>query len=450
MCGFGVSNKSDLENSNNFCQRRGPDYTNIQTIEGIHFIHNLLHVTGDVRTQPFTKNNIAVVYNGEIYNYRSFGDYLSDGECLIDLYQQYGYKFVSLLDGEFAICLIDFQNNKIVLATDPFGCKPLWYDFRQKDFCVGSYNSQLSLLGFQGGHKLESNKTVVYDLCDHQLICTLENRKFDIKQFKNTFDDWISAFSTSISKRTKDTSCDIFIGLSSGYDSGAIACELGIQNIPFKAYCITDNENQSILEDRFKKISNVESFTLSPSEFDNWKHELKFNCETFRYDDYRVQDDQSSVGLSAVCYRAKKDKRRIYLSGHGADEIISDYGFNGNKYTRDSRFGGLFPENLAGFWPWYNFYDGTQIKYLNKEEYVAGHFGIEARYPFLDYTLVQEYLWLSSKLKNHRYKSCLDEYLTINNFPFEQNKKRGFNITPKTDEYQWFWQEFWQLEKQFK
>ena len=66
------------------------------------------------------------------------------------------------------------------------------------------------------------------------------------------------------------------------------------------------------------------------------------------------------------------------------------------------------------------------IQYLNKEEYIAGHYGIETRYPFLDKYLVQEVVWLDSKLKNSKYKSALHEYLSKNNFPFAE-EKIGFN-----------------------
>lgn len=431
MCGFGVSNITQLEKSNRFCQKRGPDITNAKVINGIQFLHNLLHITGEVRPQPFAKNDVAVVFNGEIYNYKSFGNYSSDGECLIDLYQQHGDRFVSMLDGEFAICLIDFRSNKILIAVDTFSCKPLWYEFRQKDFCVASYNSQLSLLGFNNGRKLQSNRTLIFNLSNYQLISELENRKFNLSQHKNTFDDWLAAFSNSISKRTKNTSHGMFVGMSSGYDSGAIACELEKQKIPFKAYSIVNNENTEVLTARLKKISNTESFSLSSQEFQIWKSELNQNCENFTYKGYDIKGDQASMGLSAICDRARKNNRRIYFSGQGADEIISDYGFNGKKIYKHSGFGGLFPENLNGFWPWYSFFDGTQVQYLNKEEYVAGHFGIETRYPFLDNDLVQEFLYLSPKLKNSKYKSCLDEYLKVNGFPYEPAEKRGFHVTEK-------------------
>ena len=146
------------------------------------------------------------------------------------------------------------------------------------------------------------------------------------------------------------------------------------------------------------------------------------------YKGYKIKGDKASFGLSAICKRAKSSGYRIYLSGQGADEIISDYGFGGNKCYGHSEFGGKFPDSLEGFWPWNSFYDGTQIRYLNKEEYVAGHHGIETRYPFLDKYLVQEFLWLTPELKNSKYKSALSEYLSVNNFPFAQ-EKIGFNAS---------------------
>jgi asparagine synthetase B (glutamine-hydrolysing) len=386
-------------------------------------------------SQPLIKDDVVTVFNGEIYNYKSFGNYNSDGECIIDLYNQYGDNFVSRLDGEFAICLIDFKNQKLIIANDVFACKPLWYEFKGKEFCVGSYNSQLTGLGFAQGKKLKANTTEVYNLKTLSLTNRLENVKFDIRQHKTSFDDWLLAFSNSIKKRTANTNKGMFVGMSSGYDSGAIACELEKQNIDFKAYSITNNENNEILDARLKLISNKEPFSMTPIEFEKWKQELRNNCEDFYYQDqffdYNIKKDQASMGLASICSRANKEGRRIYFSGQGADEIISDYGFGGKKIYKHSSFGGLFPQNLQDFFPWHSFWDGTQIQYLNKEEYVAGHFGIETRYPFLDKDLVQEFLWLSADLKNSKYKSCLDEYLKVNNCPYQPSEKRGFHVVEK-------------------
>ena len=224
----------------------------------------------------------------------------------------------------------------------------------------------------------------------------------------------------------------MFVGMSSGYDSGAIACELHRQGVPFKAYSIDNNENDTVLTERLSRLSATERFKMTAQEFDQWYSELLNNCEDFAYDDgvldYDIKRDQASMGLAAICSRARQEGRRIYFSGQGADEIISDYGWQGRKIFKHSGFGGLFPDRLEGFWPWHSFWDGTQIQYLNKEEYVAGHFGIETRYPFLDRDLVQEFLWLKSDLKNLNYKSALHEYLTRRLWPFSTGEKLGFHV----------------------
>lgn len=435
MCGFGVTNSGNLKLSNDRCQRRGPDLTNTKTINGIEFLHNLLHITGDMIPQPFVKNDTVAVFNGEIYNYRNFGNFTSDGECILDLYANQGDQFVKSLDGEFALCVIDFAKQRLIIANDVFACKPLWYEIKGNKFCIGSYNSQLTGLGFTNGQKLKSNTTKVFDLNTLKQINEYQNVYFDINQHKNNFDDWISAFSNSIKKRTVNTSKSMFIGMSSGYDSGAIACELEKQQVSYKAYSITNKENENILQARLKRVSSAEAFNLEPLEYDKVRTELKKHCEDFSYQDkffnYNIKKDQASMGLGAICMRAKKEGRRIYFSGQGADEIISDYGFGGKRIYKHSTFGGLFPNELNGFFPWHSFWDGTQIQYLNKEEYVAGHFGIETRYPFLDKDLVQEFLWLTADLKNSKYKSCLDEYLKINEFPYEPSEKRGFHVIEK-------------------
>ena len=64
--------------------------------------------------------------------------------------------------------------------------------------------------------------------------------------------------------------------------------------------------------------------------------------------------------------------------------------------------------------------------YIAKEEYVAGSFGIETRYPYLDKDVVQEFLWLTPELKNSQYKSVIDQYFINNEFPFSRGEKKGF------------------------
>ena len=427
MCGFTVTNKNiNLEDSNFFCQKRGPDLTNTKTINGISFLHNLLHITGKVKPQPFVEDDVVCVLNGEIYNYKEFGDYESDGQCLIPLYKEYGFKFGKMLDGEFSICIVDFSKSKLILVNDTFATKPLWFSQDGDKFGVASYESSLRMSGFTDIQKVAGNYSWKFNLKTLKEDDVTQLVDFDINQHKTTYDDWIKAFEKSISKRVKNTSHKIFLGLSAGYDSGAIACELQNQNINFKAYTIASAEDKRVIRERHHRLGDGNIINLSNVEYSNVSKYINKNCENFVYNGYDIKGDKASVGLGSICSRANEENYRIYLSGQGSDEIISDYGHGGNKIYSHSQFGGKFPDSLNNFFPWYSFYDGTQIKYLNKEEYVAGTYGIETRYPFLDTNLVQEFLWLSSDLKNKEYKAPLSEYLLRNNYPFQRGVKTGF------------------------
>ena len=97
-----------------------------------------------------------------------------------------------------------------------------------------------------------------------------------------------------------------------------------------------------------------------------------------------------SIGLSFILGKAKKinSNIKIVASGQGGDEIYS----NNQTYTFDTPNPKKFTNDLDKIFPWQNFFYGTQISYLGKEESIGGSYGLETRYPFLDRDLVQEYL----------------------------------------------------------
>ena len=104
MCSFIFTTKeiNDLDYVNRVTKFRGPDLTTHKNVAGFNYVHNLLSITGDITPQPFQKDDIVCVYNGEIYNHSDYGEFKSDGECIIEAYKKHGIKFTKELDGEFA------------------------------------------------------------------------------------------------------------------------------------------------------------------------------------------------------------------------------------------------------------------------------------------------------------------------------------------------------------
>src|SRR3989304_108038 len=96
----------------------------------------------DTGNQPIFNEDrsIAVVYNGEIYNYQENREYLegkghkfytqSDTETIVHLYEEFGDDFVNKLRGMFAFALWDSKSERLILARDRIGIKPLYYYFK--------------------------------------------------------------------------------------------------------------------------------------------------------------------------------------------------------------------------------------------------------------------------------------------------------------------------------
>ncbi len=91
----------------------------------------------DRANQPMRsrEGDTAIVFNGEIYNYRELRDQLpgerfdttSDTEVLLRLYRREGAAMLPRLRGMFAFCIWDERTRTMFLARDPYGIKPLYY-----------------------------------------------------------------------------------------------------------------------------------------------------------------------------------------------------------------------------------------------------------------------------------------------------------------------------------
>ena len=473
MCGILFSSKQiiNLIETIQFLKKRGPDHTEHKIIHDYNFIHVLLSMTGkDFTIQPFIYDDIVIMFNGEIYNFKDFGNFNSDGECIIEVYKKYSDDFVKYLDGEFALLLVDFSQDILYYSTDVFSIKPLWFAQDNNDIGLCSYASSLEYLGFQNIKQVDANTTIKMKLSTREVLTKQTVYDFDLNQHKTNFDDWNTAFENAIMKRTNGLKHKVFIGLSGGYDSGLISCVLNKLNIDYTAYTILGSEDLELMKKRHSLLKQGEIIDMTQEDFysnkeflENFSEEYILKIENgekenyirnlmnnntdranmflqqykFRMTGQKVTNDNGSIGVSYICSKAKPKGEIIYLSGSGADEIISDYGFNGVKHYGHSTIGGKFPEDLSSVFPWKNFFGNTQRAYLMKEETVSGTWGVEGRYPFLDKQVVQEFIWLSTELKNKNYKSTIHNYLETHNYPFENGIKVGFNcgFTGQNDDF---------------
>lgn len=145
MCGIsGIFNDESypedetLGRMNDCLAHRGPDDDGIYRDGPIGLAHRRLSIIGlSTGHQPIFNEDetVAVVFNGEIYNYTALRESLSkaghdfttetDTEVLVHLYEEHGPSFVERLEGMFAFALWDSEAERLLLARDRMGIKPL-------------------------------------------------------------------------------------------------------------------------------------------------------------------------------------------------------------------------------------------------------------------------------------------------------------------------------------
>jgi len=150
MCGiFVVSSREELteEEINEFkkasqlLSHRGPDADGfyISPNKKVFMAHKRLSIIdlSKKSNQPMKKNNLVIVFNGEIYNFKEVRELLekkghqfatnSDTEVILSAYQEFGIDCLSLLKGMFAFCIYDEKENILFCSRDRVGEKPIVY-----------------------------------------------------------------------------------------------------------------------------------------------------------------------------------------------------------------------------------------------------------------------------------------------------------------------------------
>jgi asparagine synthase (glutamine-hydrolysing) len=181
MCGifggFASALSGDLlESSLMQIRHRGPDdFGYHQTFFGGIGMRRLSIIDVAGGHQPIFNENkkVAVVFNGEIYNYKELIAPLearghvfntkSDTEVLVHLYEEHGVNMCQFLRGMFAFAIMDERNQNIFVARDRFGKKPLYYLTHQKEVFFASEIKALRHLANARGIGLTISEQAIYD-----------------------------------------------------------------------------------------------------------------------------------------------------------------------------------------------------------------------------------------------------------------------------------------------
>ncbi|GEJ46646.1 asparagine synthase (glutamine-hydrolyzing) [Chryseobacterium sp. ON_d1] len=311
--------------------------------------------------QPMLSENeqIIITFNGEIYNFKKLRKELeslgytfqstSDTEVILAAYEEWGTATFEKLDGMFAICIVDLISQKLILARDRVGMKPLFYHQSEEGLV---WASEIKALLKNEFVKPEINWNGVYtnflfqttlspQTCFQQIF-SLEPASFmtvDLKS-KNIIKEkfWTLPFpateniseeeavriideliSESISEQLY-ADVPVAVMMSGGIDSTLIASKAKFFNTDINTYTISypfseeEVKNASIAANYFgvshevKEVSDEEAL-----------EQLKENIQHF-------EEPYSSIEvlINAAKYAHDKDFK-VVLSGNGADELFAGY-----------------------------------------------------------------------------------------------------------------------------
>lgn len=347
-------------------QRRGPDSSGTYISDKVCLGHTRLSIidTSELANQPFTDPSLrfTLVYNGMIYNYRQLRNQLekkqirfqseSDTEVLMHWLIEHGPDGINQLQGFFSFALFDKVEDKILLARDRFGIKPMYYYFNENRFIFASelkamlalkipriidmvsLSAYLHLNYIPGpwsifeqvnkllpGHYMLVTKKGI-ELHEYYRIETNpENNSFipDYEAAKNILKEKLAA---SVHKRMV---AEVPLGafLSGGIDSSIITA-LAAREIKHLNTFSIGFSDEPMFDETHHARAVAKMHNTNHTEFRLTTHDL-LNC-LMAVLDYTDEPFADSSALAVyILSRETRKKVTVALSGDGADELFAGY-----------------------------------------------------------------------------------------------------------------------------
>ena len=352
-------------------KHRGPDavglYRNNIGSKPIVLGHHRLSIIDltDAANQPLRKDGLVIIFNGEIYNYMELFDELdaqgvqfetqSDTEVLLEAWRKWGPACLTKLRGMFAFALYDEINQRLFLARDPFGIKPLFYT---QQGCNIAFASELkALLPVLEKRDIDYSGLVaslMYVWVPETHCCIRGVKKFPPGYWAECFPDgrmkmhqyWdarkvlaqgeISSLSVGDLRKVIEASIEahmiadvpVSTFLSGGLDSSIITAVAARKISLYNCYTISfrkrDKAFEAMPDDVLyaRKLANFLDLKL---------HEIEIapDVATMLPEIVRIVDepvgDAAAINTYLICQGAREAGVKVLLSGMGADELFAGY-----------------------------------------------------------------------------------------------------------------------------
>jgi len=362
MCGIaGLINFNNIDNNSilESLRHRGPDAKSNYDYKNLSLFHTRLAIQ-DHRNgcQPFIINHHVIIFNGEIYNHLDLRRFVksysfktkSDTETILALYIELGDKCFDLVDGMFALCILNKKNDSIVLARDRVGKKPIYLLKNNNQIFFSSELNSLKILhrnikinyeaiytylrcGFFPDN-LTAYENVIDLLPGYVYSFNLQDLKIKKKQFFSIEKQYLSTDSRfqfdideldqiiqkSVQNRLISSDFEVGLFLSGGIDSSIILEHASRVSQNLKTYTVKfDSESDE--SEVASRLSDIYSTNHTTIEIDKNIHKhvekiLSLYGEPFM--------DSSAIPSYFISQEASKHVK-VALNGDGADELFAGY-----------------------------------------------------------------------------------------------------------------------------
>lgn len=374
MCGitgiYNFKNKKnvsleEIKRMNEAIRHRGPDGEGIWTNGHIGLGHRRLKIIdlSEDSTQPLTneEQTIHLVCNGEIYNSLELRVELekrghkfkstSDSEAVLHLYEEYENEFVEKLSGMFALAIWDALRQKLVIARDRLGMKPLYYYLHDGGIIFASeikailahplYKKEIN---FEALHfyffynQIPGPKTVfknIFSVEAAELLilekeCGFKKRKYWQLTYQPTInneDEAAERLIISLESSVKShmvSDVPMAVGLSGGIDSSILVALLSKHSSkPITTFSFSFKNDVLLKEKEFQMTKNIvklfktdhSSFVLEPQSVVN---NLELIVDAL---------DMPMCTFAMTYYLCKEVSKtaKVLFTGDGSEELFGKY-----------------------------------------------------------------------------------------------------------------------------